>query len=701
MSNTPAVDRHTSCGREVRVTRSALALTLIGLAVFLALVAHAVVVADATGRALWVTYGIAAVLVMWGAVVHMVCRLGYVRRAAAERSPGGWVLERAMGGPAAPSVLVLVPSYREEPAVVRRTLLSAMLLNHPSVEVVLLIDDPPAPRTYEDLALLRAARRLPGALMELVAPLRAHVDAALDAALARHAAGAVDPAHEAAVLADAYLRVADWLAALARTEGRCGHEERHFTRVVLARPERDLRARAAALRGGEDTGTAAQHLADLRALAARLGHEVSAFERKRYANLTHEPNKAMNLNAYLGLLGRRMTVAMADGERVLVPAPAGRPGTLFATPDYVLTLDADSVLDAEYVPRLLEVMEHPDNARVAVAQTPYSAVPGAPGLLERTAGATTDIQYVIHQGFTAHGATFWVGANALLRFRALAHIETRRRERGHEVRRFIQDRTVIEDTESSVDLIACGWGLHNHPQRLAWSATPADFGALVIQRRRWANGGLIILPKLLRHMRGRREHAQGFLRLHYLVSIAASCLASVLLLTLPVAEDPAALALPLLAVPYIAVYARDLRAAGRRRRDVFDVFALNLLLLPVNIGGVVMSLRQAIGGHKVPFARTPKIPGRTVVPAVYVAGALAGVLAFAAVSALAIAQGRLAQGLVGGGATAWMSYAFVRFIGVRAGAGDLVRPLRGPLRGAAAGVGAEPILGPEPANAQA
>jgi cellulose synthase/poly-beta-1,6-N-acetylglucosamine synthase-like glycosyltransferase len=55
------------------------------------------------------------------------------------------------------------------------------------------------------------------------------------------------------------------------------------------------------------------------------------------------------------------------------------------------------------------------------------------------------------------------------------------------VRRYIQDRTVIEDTESSVDLVAKGWELTNYPERLSYSATPPDFGALVIQRRRWAN----------------------------------------------------------------------------------------------------------------------------------------------------------------------------------------------------------------------
>jgi cellulose synthase/poly-beta-1,6-N-acetylglucosamine synthase-like glycosyltransferase len=190
--------------------------------------------------------------------------------------------------------------------------------------------------------------------------------------------------------------------------------------------------------------------------------------------------------------------------------------------DYLLMLDADSIIDPEYTLRLSHVLAQPGHETMAVVQTPYSAFPNAPGLIERVAGATTDIQYVIHQGFTSYGATFWVGANALARKSALEDIAEAGRERGYPIRRFIQDRTVIEDTESTIDLIARGWRLHNYPERLAFSATPPDFGALLIQRRRWANGGLLILPKLLRHLARsgsiRGVLREGFMRCHYLAS---------------------------------------------------------------------------------------------------------------------------------------------------------------------------------------
>lgn len=52
------------------------------------------------------------------------------------------------------------------------------------------------------------------------------------------------------------------------------------------------------------------------------------------------------------------------------------------------------------------------------------------------------------------------------------------------VKTYIQDRTVIEDTESSIDLGYFGWHLVNYPERLSYSATPPDFG------RWWCSGGV-------------------------------------------------------------------------------------------------------------------------------------------------------------------------------------------------------------------
>ena len=68
-------------------------------------------------------------------------------------------------------------------------------------------------------------------------------------------------------------------------------------------------------------------LADLVGLRARFQCDVSAFERKRFANLSHAANKAMNLNTGLDLIGKRVAEADVAGERHLLEDASG--GILF------------------------------------------------------------------------------------------------------------------------------------------------------------------------------------------------------------------------------------------------------------------------------------------------------------------------------------------------------------------------------------
>ncbi len=385
----------------------------------------------------------------------------------------------------------------------------------------------------------------------------------------------MDARCEAHDLAWLYDRLAGWFEEQASRLERRDHVDELFAEQTLHAPARKHRETAAQLRHSAACRDACPDEADLlchyRWLDSAFRVEVTSFERKGYRNLSHAPNKAMNLNSYISLLGRRVAEARGRGGIVLRAASAAEPGVDIPESEYVLTLDADSVLSPDYTATLVEVMEDAGNERIAVVQTPYSSVPGAPGNVERVAGATTDIQYLIHQGFTRHGATFWVGANAVLRKAALDDIATDADDIGGglTLRKFIQDRTVIEDTESSVDLVVRGWRLHNYPERLSYSATPPDYGALLIQRRRWANGGLLILPKLLlllQRDRGTRPSmGELLMRLHYLTSIAGVNAGLLLLLTLPFADWLSNLWLPLTALPYFTLYARDLRLVGYRK----------------------------------------------------------------------------------------------------------------------------------------
>lgn len=607
---------------------------------------------------------------VYGGLVYQFTRLGYLDRLRAHRPASRDVLD-TLHDRDAPRLTILVPSYKEDEGVVTKTLLSAALQDYPKRRVVLLIDDPPRPGDRQDAAALAATRALPG---RLTAELRARADffaARLASLQARVAAGPLNLTLERARLITLHLHAATWfkdqIAALPVQD----HVDTLFIERVLAAHRADLLQRAETLRQGDNPDLALL-LRQHRRLHALFDVEITSFERKRYVNLSHEPNKAMNLNSYIDLVGKRLREQATPAGLQLVEAGAGRADLEVPDTDYFVTLDADSIISPDYASRLIHLMEQPEHARTAVAQTPYSAIPGAPGALERVAGATTDIQYIIHQGFTHYDATYWVGANALLRKAALADIAVQETERGYPVMRYIQDRTVIEDTESSVDLVDRGWKLYNYPERLAYSATPPDFGSLVIQRRRWANGGLIILPKLVRYLlRGKASRGEGFMRFHYLASIAAVNAGLLILLAVPFTESISSIWLPLTALPYFVLYGRDLTRIGYRVSDLFRVYALNLLMIPVNLGGVLKSLQQAWTKAKIPFGRTPKVAGRTAAPALYVLAGYALLAQWLVAAGVDMAAGRWPHGLFALVNSAFLLYALLTFIGLRESREDL------------------------------
>jgi cellulose synthase/poly-beta-1,6-N-acetylglucosamine synthase-like glycosyltransferase len=561
------------------------------------------------------------------ATAYLVGRLGFYYRARRHRRVPRAMLDEFFSE-RRPALTALVPSYQEEPEVIRMTLLSAALQEYPDMRVVLLIDDPPDPRYVTPHRLLTQAQALPGELQALLAEPRSRFDEALARFEATVDYEAYAQAQDITTLADNYHYASSWIERFIAESHPADHNERFFATHVLGQLAADLALTAAALRGAvaDDPSRLAVHrLAHLyRRLAWTFRAELSSFERKRYVSLSSEPNKAMNLNSYIGLIGGRYLDVRTPAGRVLVPAGDADPDLIVPHADYVLTLDADSVLLPEYCLRLVYLLEQPEHQKVAVAQSPYSAFPGAATRLERIAGATTDLQHIIHQGMTFYGATFWVGANAVLRKRALDAIGEAEYVGGWQIRRYISDRTVIEDTESTIDMAAKGWALHNYPERLAYSATPPDFGSLCIQRHRWANGGLLIVPKLIRCVRQRRWRDERtsigelLLRLNYMGSVFWSSL-SVLFLML--FRFDGHLLTPLtyvVALPYFLAMAMDLRYCGYKVLDTLRIYGFNLLLLPVNLAGSLSSIVQALTGSKGRFIRTPKVRDRTVPAFIYV-----------------------------------------------------------------------------------
>jgi cellulose synthase (UDP-forming) len=220
-----------------------------------------------------------------------------------------------------------------------------------------------------------------------------------------------------------------------------------------------------------------------------------------------------------------------------------------------------------------------------------------------------------------YNASMWVGASALVRRAVLDDIVREETERGHPVKVYIDNRILIEDAAATIDLLGKAWFVYHDPARLSYSATPADFGALIIQRRRWANGGLLILPRFLGYV-FRRPWSLGkfrdaMLRTPNLISASLNGVGVPILLFYRFDDDLVPLYILLAALPYYVLYASDLVMAGYRWTDFPRVYALGLLLIPVNLAGTIQSLRQACTGRPVPFRRTPKIAGRTSTPLCY------------------------------------------------------------------------------------
>ena len=491
-----------------------------------------------------VLFLVATSFILYGNIVYHLTRIGFQLRLLRHKkvSPEELELFSKMNG--LPVVTYLIPAYKEEVEVIMQTVWSAVLQNYPKKRIVLLIDNQPNPTEEEDRKLLADTRAIPQKIKAQLKNMNGSPD---------------------------------WFVNFSKNYKTETHADRFFLENIISKwIDKD------------------------KSLLKPQDIAITTFERKKDPHLSHEPNKAMNINCYLFLMGHT------------------RPDS-----KYVITLDADSMLLPDYTLKLVNEIEKPQNNRVAVIQTPYSAYPGASSSLERIAGATTDIQYNIHQGYTYFNSTYWVGANALIRKEALNDIKIVEVKEDVISPKYIQDRTVIEDTESTIDLVHKGWQLYNFPERLAFSSTPPDFGSLTIQRARWANGGLIIFPKLLKYLFQKpwdpRRWSEFFVRANYLTSIAGVNFGTMLLLLHSFNFQIFNWWLPIASVPYYYLYARDLKIMGYKYRDTVKVYALNLILMPINIAGCLKSIEQGITKKKIPFKRTPKVGNRTTMQFKFVA----------------------------------------------------------------------------------
>ena len=271
-----------------------------------------------------------------------------------------------------------------------------------------------------------------------------------------------------------------------------------------------------------------------RRMAQRFDVTLSSFERKRYANLSHEPNKAMNLNSYIGCLGGARGARHAGGVH-LVPARPGD-GRLVVPEPTTSSPWTQTASSCRTTPcGWSHLMERPGNERRRRRADALRRVPRC-ARRARADRRRDDRHPVPHPpGLHPLRATFWVGANALVRAprsRTSPTIDARARLR---VRRYIQDRTVIEDTESTIDLRCQGLAaaqlpraarLQRHAAGLRLAADPAP----PLGQRRPAHSRQALARGGEGDRPGQDASSEALFRLHYLTSLAASNMALLILL---------------------------------------------------------------------------------------------------------------------------------------------------------------------------
>ena len=189
------------------------------------------------------TYVVIMSFLTFSSLMYLLARQGALYRSRAHRRVPRALIDDSFDT-ALPTMTVLVPSYREEIATVRKTLLSAALQEYPYLRIVLLLDDPPHPSAAQHLALLERARGLAAELTRWLEPPRQRFARLLDE-FERVSLVDSDPTQaQMAQLAGEYGWAADWLTERADAEPDNDHVDAFFADHVLRALAERLRGRA-------------------------------------------------------------------------------------------------------------------------------------------------------------------------------------------------------------------------------------------------------------------------------------------------------------------------------------------------------------------------------------------------------------------------------------------------------------------------
>ncbi len=295
------------------------------------------------------------------------------------------------------------------------------------------------------------------------------------------------------------------------------------------------------------------------------------------------------------------------GDRAGFKAGALAHGVRESNAEFFFVLDADFLPGPGVLRRLLPPFQDPG---VGVVQARWDHLNEGSNLLTRCQALLLDAHFHFEQGGRSAGGLF-------MNFNGTAGIW--RREALDDAGGWSAD-TLTEDLDASYRAQMRGWRFVFLPGVGVPAEVPEEVGALDIQQRRWAQGGIEtgrkILPALFRSRWSRAIKVEA--AIHLLGHLAHPLTLALGLLLLPSAVARRALGLEGLLVLDLVVFGTATGsfllfylAAGRtRRRPWSTLIPTTLATLAMGIGltasvsGAV--LRGALGRGRDTFLRTPK-----------------------------------------------------------------------------------------------
>lgn len=613
-------------------------------------------------------------------LMHLTARMAAQKKQARHVPVNDHALAAYFVG-AAPAVTILIPCQGGDEPMLARALMSAALQTYPQRRVVLLIDD-----SLGGDAQGQAARALTRRIQQSLQAPADKFSKALTDFRARQAAGPMDVLMEQRLLTELNLDAAEYYRSYAQRHAGDDHVDSHFVEKVLERQCNEhltraqvWQARLAGTRAAPGTDLVAL---EYRRLAALFAVEITSFERTRYANLSHAPGRAMNLNGYIGLTGKYFHERLEGGLRYLEEGDSF--GTYFHVPDadFFLVLDADSYVAPDCLLKLTHFMQQPGREKTAIAQIPGHPAPNTGLMLQRVAGALMDLRSAVLLGYARHDAASWVDESGLIRKSALQAIADTQQERGLRVTRYFSGGRACGGAATNLRLLRHAWRVTSHPERLAWTSAPADLGTLAARYRRWHDGGLITLPGLFGYLwrQGWRHPLAALLRIHQQISTFSTNLALLAFFSLALPGTFYNAWLGAAVLGYALLLARDLKHAGYPWSDALRAYALKLLLLPVNLGGALTSLHRAWTHTATASQHSPQEGDSAGTGLPYYLAAYGLLIYWFVMAAIDLTAGLGVHGLVVALNAALLLYAVAGYIGFRDSLEDVHAVLRRRLR---------------------